>query len=164
MCIRDRCKGLSALNTEDKASLRSDLIAGSERSSSVLARLHLLATTDEDRWSEEQANMISSSLYSGDPVLQREAFYAAQRSIDLDAPSGADRSEAFEQAFQSELVSGPLSELERQTACVMINRCPSTAVDLRNQNTPSKSVDRLANEYKAALQSHKDVKSILAIR
>ena len=88
--ISQRCKGFSALDAEDKKSLRSELITSSGTNSSVLARLHTLATTDENRWSDEQATLISNSLYSGDPILQREAFFAAQRSIDLDAPGGAE--------------------------------------------------------------------------
>ena len=162
--VSERCKGLSALTSADRAALQSELMAGSESNSSELARLHSLASTDEDRWNDEQANLITRSLYGGDPVLQQEAFFAAQRSIDLNAPGGADRSAAFEQAFQSAFASGPFSDLELQTACVLINRCPSSVADLRSQNSPSKSVDRLADEYRGALQAHKDVKSILAIR
>ena len=162
--VSQRCKGLSALNPDDRISLQSELSAGSESNSSELARLHSLASTDEDRWTDEQTSLITRSLYSGDPVLQQEAFFAAQRTIDLNAPSGADRSAAFEQAFESTLVSGPLSDLELQTACVLINHCPSSSTDPRSQNSPNKSVDRLVDEYKGALQAHKDVKSILAIR
>lgn len=159
--IMERCKGIYALSAADRRSLQSELVAGSATNSSELAKLHSLATTPEDRWSDEQAKLISSSLYGGDPVLQREAFFAAQRAIDVNAPGGDDRSEALERAFRTELGLGPLDDLERQTACVMINHCPSSVAD---QNTSSRSVDRLADEYRVALQAHKDVKSILAIR
>ena len=162
--IMERCKGIYALSSFERRSLQSELVAGSASNSSELAKLHSLATTDEDRWSDEQAKLVSRSLYGGDPVLQREAFFAAQRAIDVNAPGGADRSEAFERAFQTELVSGPLSDLELQTACVTINRCPSSVADLSGQNSPDKSVDRLTDEYRVALRAHRDVKSILAIR
>jgi hypothetical protein len=159
--IMERCKGVYALSADERKLLQSELVAGSASNSSDLAKLHSLATTDEDRWSDEQAKLISRSLYGSDPILRREAFFAAQRSIDVNAPGGDDRSEAFERAFKSELGLGSLDDLELQTACVMINHCPSSLAD---QKSSSRGVDRLADEYRVALQSHKDVKSILAIR
>ena len=159
--IMERCKGIYALSAADRKSLQSELVAGSASNSSDLAKLHSLATTDEDRWSDEQAKLVSRMLYGGDPVLQREAFFAAQRAIDVNAPGGDDRSEAFERAFKTGLGLGPLDDLELQGACVLINRCPSSVAD---QNPSNRSVDRLADEYRVALQAHKDVKSILAIR
>ena len=159
--IMERCKGIYALSSDERRSFQSELVAGSASNSSDLAKLHFLATTAEDRWSDEQAKLISRSLYGGDPILQREAFFAAQGAIDLNAPGGDDRSEAFERAFKSKFGLGPLDDLELQTACVMINHCPTSFAD---QNSSNRSVDRLADEYRGALQAHKDVKSILAIR
>ncbi|MFL6681715.1 MAG: hypothetical protein ACJ8IK_25480 [Burkholderiaceae bacterium] len=157
----ERCDGIYALSPDQRRSIQSELVAGSAGNSSELAKLHSLASTAEDRWSDEQAKLISRSLCGGDPVLQREAFFAVHGAIDVNAPGGADRSEAFERAFKSEPGLGPLDDLERQTACVMINHCPSSLAD---QNASNRSVDRLADEYRDALQAHKDVKSILAIR
>jgi len=159
--IMERCKGIDALSSDERRSLQSELLAASASNSSELAKLHSLTSTAEDRWSDEQATLLSRSFYGGDPVLQREAFFAVQSAIDVNAPGGADRSEAFERAFKSELGLGTLDDLELLTACVMINHCPSSFAD---QNSSNRSVDRLADEYIGALQARKDVRSLLAIR
>lgn len=162
--VTERCAGLYALSPSERRALKSDLLAGAAANPSDLAKLHALSDSDENRWSDDQANLVSRSLYSGDPIFQQEAYYAARRGFDSDAPGGEDRLRAWDSAFRSEIGLRLTTDLELQTACVLINHCPSSAPDEEVPRQLGNGIDRLVSQYKAALQAHKDVRSILAIR
>lgn len=159
-----RCKGIWDMSPEERRALNTELMAGSASNPSALGQLNALASTDETRWTSEQSGLISSALYSDDLVLQRGAFYALHGAIDVNAPGGEERREALELAFTPEAAYAPLSELDSLVACSVIGACASNISALREQSSPSRSVKRLADEYRAALQNHKDAASILAIR
>jgi hypothetical protein len=162
--LKARCAGIFDLTPEERSGLKSDLIANSSTNTSVLGRLHALATSSDDRWNHEQLALITNSLYSNDPVVQREAYFALHVAIDRDAPGGADRSDALDLAFPPVVVSGSLSNLESMAACYVIKMCSSNQEQRANGTNASRAVERLATEYKAALSNHSDARSILAIR
>ncbi|MFL6625192.1 MAG: hypothetical protein ACJ8G1_01820 [Vitreoscilla sp.] len=162
--LSQRCQGVFGLQADERHAIKADLIANSSTNSSVLGRLHALISSQEDRWSDDQASLISNSLYSDDPVLQREAFFALKGAIDINAPGGTERALALERAFPAEAVSGQLSEFERLGACAVIKLCASNPEDFSDQHSGDWAVSRLEKEYRAAIQDRKDARSILAIR
>jgi hypothetical protein len=162
--LLSRCKGIGELAREDRAALKQDLISGSASNKSELGRLHALVLRQDDRWNSEESKLVTTSLYSGDPIAERGAFFAIQGAIDKNAPSGADRSKAWENSFSPEFLGQPLSEFERLGACYMINRCAANSNEWMAQAPKSAEVDRLAEKYKAAINAHLDATVILSIR
>jgi hypothetical protein len=156
-----RCRGVKDLSVADRQALRQELLAGADSNSSALGRLHAIS---DDRWNAEQAKLISDSLYSGDPVLARAAFYALLAAFDSNAPGGAERQTAFMMALGHEYTGQPLSEFERLQGCRSLGWCGSNW-GLKDQPTKDDpTVDRLADAYRAAVASRMDARSILAIR
>lgn len=154
-----RCKGIDQLSVEDRRALRAELTEGHARNPSVLGQLHAI---DGDRWSGDQAKLISESLYSSDPVVARAAFFAILAAFDSSAPGGTDRQNAFMFALGPQFTGAPLSEFERLQGCRNVGWCASWGTG--DNASPSWTVSALADKYRSALQSHADARSILAIR
>ncbi len=163
--LASRCRGVKAMaHLQDRQALQDDFRAAAVANRSTLAQLEALASNQDDRWNSEQARQITESLYSGDPVLARAAFFALLGAMDRDSPGGADRNAAFTAALGPLYAHAPLSDFERLSACAAIGLCgsPSDAVD--PGLPPNSEVLRLAQKYRAAVASRLDARSIMAIR
>lgn len=163
--LASRCRGVKAMaHMQDRQALQDDLRAAAIANRSTLGQLEALASNQEDRWNSEQARQITESLYSGDPVLARAAFFALLGAMDRDSPGGADRNAAFNAALGPIYAHAPLSDFERLSACAAIGLCgsPSDAED--SGLPPNSEVLRLAQKYRAAVASRLDARSIMAIR
>jgi hypothetical protein len=160
-----RCRGVKALaHVQDRRALQDDLRAAAVANRSALGQLEALASNQDDRWNSEQARQITDSLYSGDPVLARAAFFALLAAMDRDSPGGADRNAAFTAALGPIYAHAPLSDFERMSACAAIGLCGSPS-DAEDPGLPPNSeVLRLAQKYRAAVASRLDARSIMAIR
>lgn len=160
-----RCRGVKAMALlRDRQALQDDLRAAAMANRSVLGQLEVLARDQDDRWNSEQAEQITNALYSGDPVLARAAFFVLLGAMDRDAPGGQDRNAALEAALGPIYAATPLSDFERLGGCAVLGRCgsgwdteyPSPALDA--------AASRLAQQYRAAIASRMDARSIMAIR
>jgi hypothetical protein len=130
--LASRCRGVKAFaHLQDRQALQDDLRAAAVANRSTLGQLEALASSQDDRWNSEQARQITESLYSGDPVLARTAFFALLGAMDRDSPGGADRNAAFTAALGPIYAHAPLSDFERLSACAAIGLCgsPSDAED-----------------------------------
>ena len=159
--LADRCKGVSRLSVEDRTSLRDDLLRGSSKNQSALGQLHGIS---DDRWSGQQANVITESLYSQDPILARAAFTALLSAFDSASPGGLDRQRAFTQALGPVYLNFPLSDYERLQGCRSMGWCGSTWGPQEDTSESSPAVQRLVDEYRQAIDSREDARQILAIR
>jgi len=157
--LADRCKGIDQLSVEDRRALRTELSEGHSRNPSTLGQLQAI---DGDRWSGDQARLISESLYSSDPVIARTAFFAILAAFDSSAPGGMDRQNAFTLALGPQFTGAPLSEFERLQGCRNVGWCSSWGPN--DEASPSWAVSALADKYRSALQAHADARTILAIR
>jgi hypothetical protein len=163
--LASRCRGVKAMaNLQDRQALQDDLRAAAVANRSTLGQLEALASNQDDRWNSEQARQITESLYSGDPVLARAAFFALLGAMDRDSPGGADRNAAFTAALGPIYAHAPLSDFERLSECAAIGLCrlPSDAED--PGVPPNSEVLRLVQKYRAAVASRLDARSIMAIR
>jgi len=155
-----RCKGVDQLTVADRKSLREALSQGHSANQSVLGQLQAI---DNDRWSGAQAQLISDSLYSSDPIVARSAFFALLSSFDSNSAGGRDRLDAFTLALGPQFTGRPLSEFERLDACRTQGWCGGNWGSDEN-TTPRAAVTTLADKYRSAIASHTDARSILAIR
>jgi len=155
-------KPLAHLN--DRQALEDDLRAAAVSNPSVLGQLQALASSQEDRWSSEQARQITESLYSGDPVLAREAFFALLGAMDRDSPGGQDRNTALMAALGPIYACAPLSNFDRLDVCASIGRCSSVSDADHPEPALEAAVLRLEQKYRAAVESRMDARSIMAIR
>ena len=163
--LASRCRGVKAMaHLQDRLSLQEDLRAAAVANRSTLGQLEALASNQEDRWSSEQARQITESLYSGDPVLARAAFFALLGAMDRDSPGGADRNAAFTAALGPIYANAPLSDFEQLSACTAIGLCGSSLDDWDPGLPPNSEVSRLAQKYRAAVASRLDARGIMAIR
>jgi hypothetical protein len=160
-----RCGGVKAMaHLQDRQPLQGDLRAAAVANRSTLGQLEALASNQDDRWSSEQARQITESLYSGDPVLARAAFFALLGAMDRDSPGGAERNAAFIAALGPIYTHAPLSDFERLSTCAAMGLCGSPS-DAEDPGLPPNSeVLRLAQKYRAAVASRLDARSIMAIR
>jgi hypothetical protein len=159
-----RCAGVKQLSLEDRRSLQADLRAAAIANQSVLGQLRALAMSQESRWSSEQAGQITNSLYSGDPVLAESAFFALVGAMDSDSPGGLDRNLALNKALGPIYAEAPLSDFERLGVCAVLGRCGSAWDTDYPVPPPNAEVTRLAEKYRAAVESRMDARSIMAIR
>lgn len=160
-----RCRGVKALALlNDRQALEDDLRAAVVTNQSMLRKLGVLASSQEDRWSSEQADQITNSLYSGDPVLARAAFFALLGAMDRDSPGGQDRNTAFIRALGPNYTETPLSDFERMSGCAALGRCGSDWDTEYPGPAPDAAVMRLTEKYRAAVESRMDARSIMAIR
>ena len=155
-----RCKGVDQLSADDRRAMKQALSEGYARNQSVLGQLHAI---DGDRWSGDQAKLISDSLYSPDPIVARTAFFAVLAAFDSNSPGGMDRQNAFTLALGPEFARGPLSEFERLQGCRNMGWCGSDWGS-RDGSSASSVVATLADKYRAALQAHADARTLLAVR
>jgi hypothetical protein len=148
----------------DRQSLEDDLRAAALASQSALGRLDALSRSQDSRWSSEQSDLITSSLYSGDPVLARAAFFVLWGAMDSDSPGGQDRNAALQRALGPIYAAGPLSDFERLGACSVLGRCGSAWDTDYPDPPPNAEIERLAGKYRTAVASRMDARSIMAIR
>lgn len=100
--LRDRCSGIDKLSADDRSALRSKLLEGAADNRSVLGQLNSI---EGDRWSGDQARLISDSLYNDDPVIAKEGFLALMGAFDDKAPGGRDRRDAFVSALAPDFLN-----------------------------------------------------------
>ncbi len=162
--LQERCKGIGQMNTDDYWTLRQELAAGNATSQSVLGRLHQLVSSQDDRWTDDTMKMVTEGIYSSDPVVQRNAFFALQGAIDLNASGGPDRKAAMQVAFSDEAYGAPLSEFERLSNCYLSDNCEANVNEWLTQPTTNPQVERLVKDYKSAVRSHADARTLLAIK
>lgn len=155
-----RCKGVDQLGVEERQALKEALSEGHSRNQSALGQLHAI---DGDRWSGDQARLISESLYSHDPIVARTAFFTLLAAFDSNSPGGLERQNAFTLALGPQFTKGPLSEYEQLQGCRNMGWCGSSW-GVHDDASPSSAVAELADKYRNALQSHADARSILAVR
>jgi len=162
--LAERCKGVKGLSSDDRAALKRELSEPAAGYGSALRHLHAIAGRDDGRWSSDEAQLISDSLYSGDPVIAREAFFAMLSAVDWHSPGGKERQAAFMLAAGSIYANAPLSEYERLEGCANMGWCGSRWGADEGYPAPSAAVVQLADKYTAAVKSHMDARGILAIR
>ena len=159
-----RCSGVKSLTLEDRQSLEADLRAAAVANQSMLRQLEVLSSSQESRWSTEQAEQITNALYSGDPVRSRAAFFVLWGAMDRDSPGGQDRNAARQEALGPIYVAGPQSDFDRLGMCANLGRCGSAWDTDYPAPPPNAEVARLADKYRAAVESRMDAGSIMAIR
>ena len=160
-----RCVGVKPLaHLSDRQALEDDLRTAAVANQSVLGQLRTLAMSQESRWSSAQADLITNSLYSGDPVLAEYAFFALVGAMDRDSPGGLDRNLALNKALAPIYAEAPLSDFERLDVCAILGRCGSAWDADYPVPPPNAEVTRLAEKYRAAVESRMDARSIMAIR
>ena len=160
-----RCNGVKPLaHLVDRQALVDDFRAATASNRSVLGQLEALASSQEDRWNTEQTRQITDSLYSGDPILARAAFFVLLGAMDRDSPGGQDRNAALMTALGTIYAGAPLSNFEQLDACASMGRCGSAWDADYPVPAPNDAVLRLTEKYRAAVASRMDARSIMAIR
>ena len=161
--LSDRCKGVKELSSDDRHALEAEFAAARQDKSTVLAQLNAATDGRDGRWSSQQVQLITDSLYSGDPVLAKAAYGALMQAFDTSSPGGGDRFAALQTEMGGAYFNFPSSEFESLLACRNLGWCNGGyEVPANTDLTPN--VVRLMALYKAAFDSHADVRSILAIR
>jgi hypothetical protein len=143
--------------------MKSELQSGEYSGNTLLRQLEKIASIEDGRWNNEQAQLITDSLYSGDPVVAREASWALLKVIDTNAPGGRERQEAAMLALAPKYLNFPLSQYEQLDACASQGWCDHWG-DSDPSYKASAAVQKLAEKYSDALAAHSDARSIAAIR
>ena len=159
--LSKRCEGFDGLNADERRAIRHDLSEGHAANQSTLGQMNNI---HDDRWNENQAKIITQSLYSGDPILAKTAFLTVMSSFDSAVPGGGDRQQAFTLALAPIYLNFPLSDFERLDACRSMGWCGSYYGPDPDSTQPSPAIARLADKYRAAVQAHEDARELLAIR
>ena len=162
--LSDRCRGVKKLTTEERVALRHELQAHGNEAPTTLRQLDYMTTSSDSRWSGEQAQMLTNALYSGDPVVARAAFFALLHAVDFDAPGGHDRQAALMFALGSVYANAPLSEYESLQSCRTSGQCYGQPNPQLDGPPLSPAALELQKKYEAAIASHMDARSIMAIR
>ena len=161
--LAKRCDGVKNLNSTDNQALQAELFKARENNPSILGQLEEFGSSEDSRWSSQQAQLITNSLYSGDPIVAKAAFLAVMRAFDRNAPGGEDRLSAFSFALAPIYLNFPLSTYEQLQTCRSNGWCNGT-YEVPPEPIHSPEELRLIKAYKSASDSHADVRSILAIR
>lgn len=158
--LRRRCEGINGVPVLERREAAAALDAASSASTSVFRALVVLQakhTGGDTRWNAAESRLVGDAVYSGDPLIKREGFFALMTAIDRDAPGGAERRDALLLALADQTINAPLSEFERLAQCAIASMCGGTT---RQAAVPT----RLQSLYLQAFAQRQPPEAILAIR
>ena len=161
--LSEKCKGVKELSGDDRHALEDEFMVARQSKATVLAQLNAATDGRDGRWSSQQVQLISDSLYSGDALLAKAAYGALMQAFDTSAPGGDERFAALQTEMGGAYFNYPSSQFESLLACRNLGWC-NGGYEVPANSDPTPNVVRLMVLYKAAFDSHADVRSILAIR
>jgi len=161
--LRARCNGVGDLDKAERAALGSALRDPGGNPSSPLQKLGQMINNPDSRWSDSQNELVTTSLYGGDPILQRTALFAILQGNDSNAPGGAARQAALISVLGAKYSSANLSQFERLQECMTFDECDGQADGLPPAQPPTPAVRSLEAKYEDALARRLDARSILSI-
>lgn len=163
--LRKRCSGVRRLDKTDLAALKSALKNDQgEDLTSPLQKMGGMINNSDSRWSDAQNQLVTASLYGGDPILQRTALFVLLQGNDINAPGGADRQAALISVLGAKYSSATLSQFESLQECITFGDCQGEGSGSPPPKPPTPAIRLLEAKYESALAKQLDARSILSIR
>ncbi len=161
--LQKRCDGFNDVSWPARREATAELAASSHVSTSTfhaLTALQARHALGDTRWNQEESKLVAQALYSGDPLIKREAFWALYTAIDKNGPGGEERREALLSALADQLINRPLSRFEQLAQCAVGAICDESGLSNSIGATPN----RLQGLYLEAFAQRRPPEAILAIR
>lgn len=163
--LHKRCSGVIKLDKTERAALKSALKDDpTETPTSPLQKMGVMIKNPDSRWSDEQNQLVTKSLYGGDPILQRTALLVLLQGNDFNAPGGADRQAALISVLGANYSSATLSEFEALQECITFGDCEGERSGSQPPQPPTPAIRVLEAKYENALAKQLDARGILSIR